>query len=112
MGFLVQPLLRTADDVLLGVVSCGVRPLIDGEDAAVDGAVLAEEVRRHLPVVELLTVFSSVGMLRDAEVEHPAGVGAKLVEAGVEGVLQCEVPAAVALLRDDELLPLHDEPVG
>ena len=53
-------------------------------------------------------------MLGHGEVEHPPGVGAHLVVAGVERVLQGEAAASVAVGSggDVDRLPLHNKAVG
>ena len=53
-------------------------------------------------------------MLGHGEVEHPTRVGAHLVVAGVERVLQGEAAASVAVGRggDVDRLPLHNKTVG
>ena len=50
-------------------------------------------------------------MLRDAEVQHPAGIGAQLVITGVKRVLQHELSAGVSFWGYDNVLSLYQEAV-
>ena len=104
--------LWTADDVLLGIVAQRVRPLVDGDHPGVDRAILTEEVAGHPAVVEQFVVLAPIGVLRDAEVHHPTGVGAQFIVAGIERVTQLEVAVAITLVSDDQVLTLDDKAVG
>ena len=104
--------LRTADNVFLGIFAFLVRPLVDGEYTAVDGAVETEEVAGHLAVVEQLAALAVGRVLRNAEVHHPAGVGPYLVESGVERVGEHERSLAAAVGIDNDRLSLDKHTVG
>ena len=86
--------------------------LIHRHHTRIDGAILPEKIRRHHGVVKLYDVVFPERMKGHLEVEHPSCVGPQLVKARVEGIGQREIAATVALVGDDQLLPLHHHPVG
>ena len=51
-------------------------------------------------------------MFADAEVQHPAGVGTKFIEARIDRVFEHEVPVAIALFGCDDALSLHHHTIG
>ena len=100
--------LRTTDDIFLGIVTRGVRPLIDRHHPAIDRTELPEEVIGHLGIIEIFTIFPSKGMLRHTEVQHPPRISPQLIIARIERVAQDEVAIAIAVRRDDDILSLYD----
>ena len=111
LEFLLDAGLRAADDVFLRIVACGIGTLIDRHHTAVDRSELTEEVAGHLLVIEVFAILATVVMFRHTEIEHPTGVGAELIIAGIERILQSKVSVAVAVGRDDDVLTLHDKTI-
>ena len=94
------------------VVASFVGLTVDGQHAAVETVPHAVVVGCHLAVVEAPGLVAAVVVLAHVEVEHPAGIGAQLVVAGVERVGQCELAAGVSLWADHDGLALHQQTVG
>ena len=84
LQFFLDAGLGAADDIFLRIVAGRVGALINGDNAAIDGAELAEEVARHLTVVEVLTVLAAIRVLGHPEIKHPTGVSTQFVIARVE----------------------------
>ena len=104
LEFLLLTGLGTTDNILRSIVTGRLGTLIDRNHARVDTIELAEEVLCHLFIIEQLGIFAAIMVLADAEVQHPAGIGAQLIEAGIDGVLEDEVAIAITLFRGYDIL--------
>ena len=95
--FLLNAGLRTADNVFLAIVAQGVRSFIDGKYPTIDRTELTEEVASHFTVIEVFTVLAPVRMFRHSEIQHPTGIGANFIIAGIERVLKYEITVTIAV---------------
>ena len=84
--------------------------VVDGEHAAIEFLVVAEEVACHGLVVEVAFGVAAVWVFGLSPVQLPSGVGPQLEESRVEGVGQCEESAAPSVAHLHQLA-LHEESV-
>ena len=112
LRFAAHVLLRPLIYVLAHVVTLVLRLAVYGEHAREQTVPLAEEVFRHLVVVEQVAVVARIVSVADVEVQHPPRVGPQLIVARIERVLQHELPACMAVAAHDDALSLHYQSVG
>ena len=67
-----------------------------------------EIVGCHLLIIERPCLIPAITVMTHVEVQHPTGIGAQLIIAGIERVAQRELPTGIALGVDDNILALHD----
>ena len=100
--------LRTLVHTAHVVVASLLRLTVNGEHTRIEAVPHAEIVGSHLLIIERPCLIPAITVMTHVEVQHPTGIGAQLIIAGIERVAQRELSAGIALGVDDNILALHD----